>query len=83
MEHSSNYNKVKRYFVLGVWNAGRVRDAVEKGWINHSRVRRNHQGPRTNECFGKQSQGVQVRSYNIFNRITRHAYRFDAKRIWD
>lgn len=34
MEHSSNYNKVKRYFVLGVWNAGRVRDAVEKVWLN-------------------------------------------------
>ncbi|HCI54681.1 MAG TPA: XkdX family protein [Bacteroidales bacterium] len=33
MEHSSNYNKVKRYFVLGVWNVGRVRDAVEKAWI--------------------------------------------------
>ena len=33
MEYSSNYNKVKRYFVLGVWDEGRVRNAVEKGWI--------------------------------------------------
>ena len=33
MEHSNNYNKVKHYFVLGVWNVGRVRDAVEKSWI--------------------------------------------------
>ena len=33
MEYSSNYNKIKRYFALGVWNVGRVRDAVEKSWI--------------------------------------------------
>lgn len=33
MEHSSNYNKVKRWYNMKMWNETRVRDAVEKSWI--------------------------------------------------
>ena len=33
MEHSKNYNKVKRWYDMGMWNETRVRNAVVKGWI--------------------------------------------------
>ena len=33
MEHSKNYDKVKRYYNLGMWNEVRVRNAVKKNWI--------------------------------------------------
>ena len=29
MEHSKNYDKVKRYYNLGMWNEVRVRNAVK------------------------------------------------------
>lgn len=33
MEHSKNYDKVKRWYVLRMWNEVRVRNAVKMGWI--------------------------------------------------
>ena len=36
MNHSDNYEKVKRYFNLKVWNEARVRNAVKMGWITES-----------------------------------------------
>ncbi len=33
MEHSNNYEKVKRYFDMKMWNEERVRNAVIKNWI--------------------------------------------------
>jgi len=36
MEHSANYEKVKRYYVLKIWNETRVRNAVVKGWITEA-----------------------------------------------
>jgi uncharacterized XkdX family phage protein len=36
MEHSANYEKVKRYYVLKIWNEARVRNAVVKGWITEA-----------------------------------------------
>lgn len=33
MEHSKNYEKVRRFYNLGVWNETRVRNAVKMGWI--------------------------------------------------
>lgn len=33
MEHSNNYDKVKRYYSLKMWNETRVRNAVVMGWI--------------------------------------------------
>lgn len=34
MEHSPKYEMVKKFYkVYKVWSIGRVRDAVEKGWI--------------------------------------------------
>ena len=30
---TSKFDKVKRYYDAGLWNAGRVRNAVNKGWI--------------------------------------------------
>lgn len=33
MEHSKNYDKVKRYFGMKLWDETRVRNAVAKGWI--------------------------------------------------
>jgi hypothetical protein len=33
MEHSNNYNKVKNWYVMKMWNETRVRDAVKMGWI--------------------------------------------------
>ncbi len=33
MEHSKNYDKVKRWYDMNMWDETRVRNAVEKGWI--------------------------------------------------
>lgn len=33
MEHSKNYDKVRRYYSLKLWDEIRVRNAVVKGWI--------------------------------------------------
>lgn len=37
--HSPNYEKVKRYFRLKLWNETRVRYAVKKGWITEEEFR--------------------------------------------
>lgn len=34
MTHSKKFQKVKSYFDRGLWSVSRVRDAVEKEWIN-------------------------------------------------
>ena len=31
--HSENFEKVKRLYILKVWNETRVRNAVKMGWI--------------------------------------------------
>lgn len=33
MEHSKNYNKVKKYYDSGLWTINMVKNAVVKGWI--------------------------------------------------
>lgn len=33
MEHSKNYDAVKRWYDMGLWNETRVRNAVKMGWI--------------------------------------------------
>lgn len=33
MIHSDNFEKVKRFYTLKVWNETRVRNAVKMGWI--------------------------------------------------
>jgi len=33
MEHSKNFDKVKRYYDAGLWGINKVRQAVVKGWI--------------------------------------------------
>ena len=33
MEHSKNYDKVKRYYSMKMWNETRVRNAVKMDWI--------------------------------------------------
>lgn len=33
MIHSENFEKVKRFYILKVWNETRVRNAVKMGWI--------------------------------------------------
>ncbi len=33
MEHSTNYEKVRRYYNMKLWNETRVRNAVVMGWI--------------------------------------------------
>lgn len=33
MEHSKNYQKVKRYYDMKMWDEARVRNAVKMGWI--------------------------------------------------
>ena len=33
MEHSANFDKVKRYFTMKLWSEDRVRNAVAAGWI--------------------------------------------------
>ena len=34
MEHSANFDKVKRYFTMKLWSEARVRNAVSAGWIS-------------------------------------------------
>lgn len=36
MGHSANYEKVKRYYILKMWNETRVRNAVVMGWITEA-----------------------------------------------
>ena len=36
MGHSTHFNLVKRYYILGVWNAARVRNAVVMEWITQA-----------------------------------------------
>lgn len=36
MEHSKNYENVKQYYDMKMWNVDRVRNAVVKGWITES-----------------------------------------------
>lgn len=36
MEHSKNYEKVKSWYNMGMWNEIRVRDAVKKNWITET-----------------------------------------------
>lgn len=33
MEHSKNYQKVKTYYNMKMWDEGRVRNAVKMNWI--------------------------------------------------
>lgn len=33
MEHSAKFDKVKKYYDGGLWNATRVKNAVIKKWI--------------------------------------------------
>lgn len=33
MEHSKNYEKVLRWYRMGMWNIDRVRNAVKMDWI--------------------------------------------------
>lgn len=36
MEHSKNYEKVKSWYRMGMWNEVRVRNAVKMGWITET-----------------------------------------------
>lgn len=36
MEHSKNYEKVKSWYNLKLWNDVRVRNAVKMGWITET-----------------------------------------------
>lgn len=36
MEHSSNYEKVRGYYSMKLWNETRVRNAVKMGWITQA-----------------------------------------------
>lgn len=33
MEHSKNYDKVKKFYSMKLWDETRVRNAVVKNWI--------------------------------------------------
>ena len=33
MEHSPNFEKVKRYYSVKAWNLSRVKNAVKMNWI--------------------------------------------------
>ena len=33
MDHSENFEKVKRYFSMKMWNESRVKNAVKMNWI--------------------------------------------------
>lgn len=33
MEHSKNYDKVKTWYTMKMWNEARVRNAVKMNWI--------------------------------------------------
>ena len=37
--HSPKYEKVKKYYDEGLWNAERVKNAVSKGWITGEEYR--------------------------------------------
>lgn len=39
MEHSKNYQKVKRYYDMKMWDEARVRNAVKMGWITEEEFR--------------------------------------------
>lgn len=39
MEHSKNYQKVKRYYDMKMWDEPRVRNAVKMGWITEDEFR--------------------------------------------
>lgn len=39
MEHSKNYQKVKRYYDLKMWDETRVRNAVRMGWVTEEEYR--------------------------------------------
>ena len=36
MEHSNNYEKVKRFYNLKMWNKVRVSNAVKMNWITEA-----------------------------------------------
>lgn len=36
MEHSKNFEKVKKYYDEDFWNEAKVRNAVVKGWITET-----------------------------------------------
>jgi uncharacterized XkdX family phage protein len=36
MNYSDNYNKVKTYYVMKMWNETRVRNAVIMNWITEA-----------------------------------------------
>lgn len=36
MEHSKNYEKVKRWYDMKMWNETRVRNAVTMNWITEA-----------------------------------------------
>lgn len=36
MEYSKNFKKVKRYFLMKMWNETRVRNAVKMNWITEA-----------------------------------------------
>lgn len=36
MEHSMNFNKVRNWFNLKMWNETRVRNAVKMAWITEA-----------------------------------------------
>ena len=36
MEHSKNYEKVKRWFNMNMWDEARVRNAVVMNWITEA-----------------------------------------------
>ena len=36
MEHSSNYEKVRGYYIMKLWTETRVRNAVKMGWITQA-----------------------------------------------
>ena len=39
--HSDNFEKVKRFYTLKVWNETRVRNAVKMGWITEEEFTEN------------------------------------------
>ncbi len=39
MEYSKNYQKVKRYYDMKMWDETRVRNAVKMGWITEEEFR--------------------------------------------
>lgn len=36
MEHSNYYEKVRRYYLMKLWDETRVRNAVKMNWITES-----------------------------------------------